>query len=215
MKLRQVVMAVVMAGMVTGVQAATAPAIKAGLWEMKMDSGNLGGAKSADMAKMQAAMKQMQAQLASMPPEQRKMIEAQMGGMGMSMSESGGVRVCLTDEDIKRDAIPVGDGKCTTTVKSRTAQRWVVAHVCKEPATTGEAEVVFEGDRAYRVHATGVMTSNGKQQPYDMRMSMRHVSKDCGSVKPASALRQQHQDHMQHMQHMRQMQENMQRPPVN
>jgi hypothetical protein len=86
-----------------------------------------------------------------------------------SMSGNGGIRICLTEEDIKRDAIPVSDGKCTSTVKSRTASRWVVSNSCTEPAMTGEAEVVFEGSQAYRVHAKGVVTQQGRQQPFDMK----------------------------------------------
>jgi hypothetical protein len=99
----------------------TTSSAQGGLWEMQMQGGSVGGAGMPDAAEMNKAMQQMQAQLAKMPPEQRKMIEAQMGNVGIAMSGNGGIRICLTDEDIKRDAIPVSDGKCTTTVKSRTA----------------------------------------------------------------------------------------------
>lgn len=120
-----------------------------------------------------------------------------MGNMGMSMSGNGGIRICLTEEDIKRDAIPVSDGKCTATVKTRTASRWVVSNTCTEPPMTSEAEVVFEGSQAYRVHAKGVMTQQGRQQPFDMKMRMQHVSSDCGAVKPVSQMQKQYQQQMQ------------------
>ena len=176
------------------------PPLKAGLWEMQMQGGSVGGAGMPDMAEVSKAMKQMKAQLANLPPEQRKMIEAQMGNAGVSMSESGGIRVCLTEEDIKREAIPISDGKCSATVKSRTATRWVVSNVCTEPAMTGEAEIVFEGSTAYRVHVKGAVTEKGKQQPFDMKMRMQHVSSDCGKVKSASALQAEHQKQMQQLQ---------------
>lgn len=179
--------------MATGVAvAAQPPQLKAGLWEMQMQGGSVGGAGMPDAAEMNKAMQQMQAQLAKMPPEQRKMIEAQMGNVGIAMSGNGGIRICLTEEDIKRDAIPVSDGKCTSTVKSRTASRWVVSNSCTEPAMTGEAEVVFEGSQAYRVHAKGVVTQQGRQQPFDMKMRMQHVSSDCGAVKPVSQMQKQY-----------------------
>lgn len=201
MNKRYSVMAVLMLGLVSvGAQAAQPPKLKAGLWEMQMQGGNMGGQQAPDMAQMQQAMQKMQARLAQMPPEQRKMVEAQMGGMGMSMGGNGGVRICLTEEDIKRDAIPVSDGKCASQVKSRTANRWVMTHACTDPVTSGEAEVVFEGSQAYSVHATGSVTRNGQKQPYDMRMRMQHVSADCGNVKPASEAHKQYQQQMQKMQ---------------
>lgn len=201
MNMRHSVMAVLVLGLVSvGVQAAQPPKLKAGLWEMQMQGGHMGGQKAPDAAEMNKAMQQMQAQLAKMPPEQRKMIEAQMGGMGMAVGGNGGIRICLTEEDIKRDAIPVSDGKCTSKVKSRSANRWVMTHACTDPVTSGEAEVTFEGPHAYRVKATGTVTRNGKAQPYEMGMRMQHVSADCGNVKPASEAHKQYQEQMQKMQ---------------
>jgi hypothetical protein len=88
-----------------------------------------------------------------------------------------GIRICLTDEDIKRDAIPVSnDGKCTSKIKSRSSNRWVIAHSCTEPVSSGEAEVNFESAKAYSVKAKGTMTQGGQTKPYEMSMRMQHVS---------------------------------------
>lgn len=189
--------AVVLAAMTGVAMAAQPPQLKPGLWEMQMQGGHMGGQQAPDAAEMNKAMQQMQAQLAKMPPEQRKMIEAQMGSMGVSMSGNGGIRICLTEEDIKRDAIPVSDGKCTSKIKSRTANRWVMTHACTDPVTSGEAEVVFEGSHAYRVKAKGTVVQNGKTQPYEMAMRMQHVSADCGKVKPASQMQKAYEQQMQ------------------
>ena len=177
-KCYSVVAALVLGVMSVGAQAAQPPTLKAGLWEMQMQSGSVGGAAMPEAAEMNKAMQKMRAQLANMPPEQRKMIEAQMGGMGVSMSGSGmGIRICLTDEDIKRDAIPVSnDGKCTSKIKSRSSNRWVIAHSCTEPVSSGEAEVNFESAKAYSVKAKGTMTQGGQTKPYEMSMRMQHVS---------------------------------------
>lgn len=201
MNMRHSVVAVLVLGaLATGAQAVQPPKLKPGLWEMQMQGGHMGGQQAPDAAEMSKAMQQMQAQLAKMPPEQRKMIEAQMGNMGVAMSNSGGIRICLTEEDIKRDAIPVSDGKCSSKVKSRTANRWVMTHACTDPVTSGEAEVVFEGSQAYRVKAKGTVVQNGKTQPYEMAMRMQHVSADCGKVKPASEAQKAYEQQLKHLQ---------------
>ena len=69
-----VVTALVLGLLATGAQAVQPPKLKPGLWEMQMQGGHMGGQKAPDMAEMNKAMQQMQAQLAKMPPEQRKMI---------------------------------------------------------------------------------------------------------------------------------------------
>src|SRR6218665_3690056 len=99
---------VVAAIVMTGLAQAAAPDIKPGLWEMKMEnSGGTPGMPSG--AEMEKAMKQMQASLAKLPPEQRKMMEERMGNTGMAFSGNGGMRVCLAKEDIQRNNIPLND----------------------------------------------------------------------------------------------------------
>lgn len=173
---------------------AAPPQIKPGLWEMQIQGGK--GVGMPDPAEMQQAMQKMQAQLAQMPPEQRKMIEAQMGNMGVSMSGTG-IRICLTEDDIKREQIPVSDGKCTTKVVTRTASRWVADITCTEPPTKGTAEVVFESAKAYRMSMNGTMLRDGKQQPYSMSTRMQHVASDCGKVKPVSQVQKEYEQQMQ------------------
>ena len=51
--------------------------MKAGLWEVKTTK------QVVDGQDMQAQMRQMQQQMASLPPEQRKQMEAMMGRQGM------------------------------------------------------------------------------------------------------------------------------------
>lgn len=158
------------------------PNLKPGLWEMKMQ--NAGGAGQPDMEK---AMKHMQAALAKMPPEQRKMMEEKMG---MAMGGSGGgIRVCLTDEDIKRQDIPMGDSKCSSTVKSRSAKHMRMTYVCAEPPSTGEVEAIFESPTSYLVKMKGTSNQNGKVQSIAMNTRATHVSSDCGGVKPQSEVR--------------------------
>lgn len=167
---------------------AASPNIKPGLWEMQMESSQ-GGPSAADMAKMQQAMKQMQAQLAQMPPEQRRMLEERMGSMSETFSDKG-IRTCITAEDLKQERIPLQDEKnCKTDITTRTATRWAAKTVCTQPAITSEAEAIFDSPTSYVVNAKGTITQQGQTKPYAMSMKWKYVSSDCGKVKPASEIR--------------------------
>ena len=64
-------------------QLAQSQVTKAGLWEVSSTSGG--------SAEIDTAMAQMQQQMASMPPEQRKQMEAVMARQGVNMSSTPGV----------------------------------------------------------------------------------------------------------------------------
>lgn len=169
-----------------GLLAGTASAedIKPGLWEMQIREASGKGAP--DVAEMKKAMQQMQAQMANLPPEQRKMMEAHMNNMGVSMSGSG-FRICLTPEDVRRQDIPMNDDNCKTTVTERSAKRWTATAVCQKPVMTGRAEAVFHSPVAYTVTVNGTTTEQGKKEPFSMIMDWKFVAADCGKVRPHSA----------------------------
>lgn len=173
--------------LMAGTALAQAPDIRPGLWEMKPQE--MQGAGMPDMAKMAQAMEQMKAQMSKLPPEQRKMMEEQMGNMGMSLTTSGGIRICMTREDIQRQQIPMHDERCKHTVREQSAKRWSATMTCTEPAMTGEAVATFDSPKAYTVAVKGVIKESGQQQPYAMTMKWAHVSDDCGAVKPRAAKR--------------------------
>ena len=84
---------------------------KPGLWEYTM---SMGGGQNSELA---AAQDKMAAELAKMPPEQRKMAEGIMAkrGTGMGGGVGGGttVQVCLTQERIDREDFGSGRGDCS------------------------------------------------------------------------------------------------------
>ena len=92
--------------------------MKAGLWEMKTIKQIMDGR---DMkAQMAAAQAQMQQQMASMPPDQRRQMEAMMSRQGMSMGGDGTARICISPEAAKRDEPMVDpEGRCKPTKMSR------------------------------------------------------------------------------------------------
>lgn len=175
--------------MLVAVAQAETPNIKPGLWEMKMEKSS-GGTGMPSGAEMEKAMKQMQANLARMPPEQRKMMEARMGNVGMAFSGNGGMRVCLDQDSIKRNDIPLNDDKnCKTTIKTQTARRWAADVACSQPPSTGQVEAVFESDTSYLVKIKGQRTTAGKMADYAMEMRYRYLGNDCGGLKPISQVR--------------------------
>src|SRR4051812_38220340 len=125
--------------------AAAQQRLKPGLWEMTN--------KIQGNAQMDQAMAEMQKQLAAMPPEQRKQMEAMMGGRGVQMGGMGpggmSMRVCLTREMVERDDIPAGNGDCKTTQQQRSGGTIKVTFACTRPPSSGESEVTLNGSDSF------------------------------------------------------------------
>ncbi|HET6491761.1 MAG TPA: DUF3617 domain-containing protein [Burkholderiales bacterium] len=153
--------------------------MRPGLWEhsftMKSQSGQ-----------MEKAMSEMQQQLASMPPEQRKKMEQMMAQQGMSMGAGGrSVKMCITKEQAERDELPQQEGRCSQQVVQRTATTMKVQFSCTgNPPTSGESEVTFASPTAYTGKSTVNTTVQGKPERMNMEQSGKWLSADCGSIKP-------------------------------
>lgn len=149
-----------------------------GLWEttMSMKSGS---------GEMEAAMKQAQAQMASMPPEQRKMMEDMMARQGLGMGgKPNVVRVCVTKERAERDELPVSeDGRCQHKVQ-RSGATIKVQFSCAQPPSTGEGEFTLTSDKAYQGRMVVTSTVKGKPERMEMTQSSRWLGSDCGVIRP-------------------------------
>ena len=125
-------------------QLAQSQVTKAGLWEVSSTSGGC--------AEIDTAMAQMQQQMASMPPEQRKQMEAVMARQGVNMSSTPGVvssKMCLTKEMIERSQMPVQtQGDCTSTTSNKTSTGMTFKFTCASPPSSGEGHYTFMGDSA-------------------------------------------------------------------
>lgn len=182
-------------GLSAGAAAQDRPNLKPGLWEMQMTKAPE-GAGMPDAAKMKAAMAKMEAQMASLPPEQRKRMQEMMGNSGVAFSGTG-MRLCLTAASLARDGVPMDNrAGCTTTVKTRTAQRWAASTVCTQPPSRGDVEAVFESPTAYRVNVQGTRADQGQQKPYSMSMRYQFIASDCGGVKPIDEVAREQQQRM-------------------
>ena len=164
-----------------GVQAQT---MKPGLWEMqtKMQGGS---------GEMEKAMAQMQQQMASMTPEQRKMMQDMMDKQGVGLGAGGlggmSVKVCMTKEMVERNEIPAQQGDCKNTASPRSGNTMKFAFSCTKPPSSGEGEVTFVSPQAYTSKMTVNTTASGKSERMSMESQGKWLSAECGAIKPMGA----------------------------
>jgi hypothetical protein len=164
---------------------AGAQTLKPGLWEIthKMQTGS---------GQMEQAMAQMQKEIASMPPEQRKAMEEMMARQGVKMGPGGpgggmSVKVCMTREMVERNELPAQQGDCRTTHQSRTGNTMKYGIACSNPPTRGEGQVTFASPEAYSMKMAMTTTTDGKPEQMNMEGSGKWLGPDCGSIKPHAA----------------------------
>jgi hypothetical protein len=167
--------------------AVSAQNLKPGLWEIQ---NQMQGANGSKMAK---AMADMQKQLASMPPDQRKMIEDAMAKQGAQMGtgQGGGmaVKVCMTQEMVERNDMGAQQGDCTHSNTPRAGNTLKFSFTCTKPPSRGEGTVTFVSPEAYTMNLKASATVKGREEAIDMQASGKWLGTDCGTVKPPTAKR--------------------------
>ncbi|MBI5722177.1 MAG: DUF3617 domain-containing protein [Burkholderiales bacterium] len=160
---------------------AQAQKVRPGLWENTVSIKSGGG-------QAEAAMAQMRAQLASMPPEQRAQVEAMMArqGMGMAPGKPNAVRSCITPEMASRSELHPGDKNCKSTGHSRSGNTVRFKFACENERGTaeGEGEFVLVSDTETKGKMFVNATRQGQAFRMDMVSSSKWIAADCGDVKP-------------------------------
>ncbi len=168
---------------------AAAQTMKPGLWEITNKMGGSGDSG----AKMAAAMEQMQKQMASMPPEQRKQMEKMMAQQGVNMSPGkpgGGMstKVCITKEMAARNEAPAqNSGDCKQETLQRSGNTTKFKYTCTKPPSTGEGEVTMTNPESYTMKMKINRDVKGKSEQMTMDAQGKWLSSDCGSIKPIAA----------------------------
>ena len=161
---------------------AHAQSMKPGLWEV---NNKMGGSPEMDKA-----MAQMQQQMASMSPAQRKQMEDMMAKQGVRMQPAAGggmtVQMCMTKEMVDRNDMPMQDG-CRMTQNSRSGNTMKMAFSCANPPSSGEGQVTFASPEAYTSKMTMRMQEGGKTETMSMATTGKWLKADCGNVKPPAA----------------------------
>lgn len=155
--------------------------MKPGLWEMTQAMRGQAGGK--DVA---AAQAQAQRELAALPPEQRKMVEAMMAKQGMSMPAGGNtVRVCISREMAERGQPPARqEGDCKTEWSPRKGNTITTKFTCNNPPSTGEGTIVFNSSESYTMNMKVTQTRGGKPETMTLQSTSKWVGADCGNLKP-------------------------------
>lgn len=157
---------------------AGAQSLKPGLWEIHHKSDN---------PQMAGAMAEMQQQMAQMPPEQRKQMEAMMAQQGVKMAPGAGgataMQVCLTKEMVERNDVPMQDG-CRVTQQQRNGNLMKMAFACTNPPSSGEGQVTFNSPESYASRMTVRSMAQGRTDTTTMESNGKWLKADCGNVKP-------------------------------
>lgn len=178
--------AIACAGLTLLAPHASAQNMKPGLWEI-----NHKMAGSGDMgAKMAAAQEQMQKQLASMPPEQRKQMEKMMADKGVAMAPGaapgGGnaLRVCVSKEMAARNEPPPQQGDCKQDMLQKSGNTTKFKFTCSNPPASGEGEYTLISPEAYTMKMKTTAQVKGKAENMNMESQGKWISNDCGNLKP-------------------------------
>lgn len=156
-----------------------------GLWEhhVKFKS------QSGEMEKNRA---DMQAQMASLPPDQRRRVEQMMAKKGMSFDAEGTtLRVCVTKEQAERmEPLPMNKANCRQEVLSRTSSSMKIRWTCGgDDPSNGEGEMRFSSDKSFTGRAVVNSVRQGKPDRMDVESTGSWISADCGDVKPRGAVK--------------------------
>ena len=158
--------------------AAGAQPLKPGLWEIHHKSDN---------PQMAGGMAEMRQQMAQMPPEQRKQMEAMLAQQGVKMAPGAGgataMQVCLTKEMVERNDIPMQDG-CRVTQQQRSGSTMKMAYACTNPPSSGEGQVTFNGPESYTSRMTVRSMAQGRTDTTTMESDGKWLKSDCGNVRP-------------------------------
>ncbi len=159
---------------------AGAQSLKPGLWEMH---NKIGG-----NAQMDQAMAEMQKQLAAMPPDQRKQMEAMMAQRGMAMAPASGgggmaVRTCMTKEMADRNDVPMQEG-CRITSQQRSGNTTKMAFACSNPPSSGDGQFTHHSGESYSSRMTVKTVVEGKNETMTMEGTGKWLGADCGNTKP-------------------------------
>ena len=156
---------------------ASAQNLKPGLWEVRH--------KLQGNPEMERQLEEARKQMAAMPPEQRRQMEAMMAGRGVQMGVGGhSVRMCLTREMVERNEIPAQQGDCRMTNQQRTGNTLKVSFTCTNPPSSGESRMTINSPESYAMKTTASSSIDGRVETMSVEGSGKWVGADCGSLKP-------------------------------
>lgn len=157
----------------------SSPKVEPGLWQLSVALKSQNGI-------LEAAIRQAQAQIKLMPPDERKQVEDAMASRGVQMGDQvSRLNVCIGKEDAERGLVPQQSTECTQQVVESGSTFMKVKFKCTStPPTSGEATVNFQSTKAYTSQGTLDTFMEGQPEHISVDQSGRWLSADCGNLKP-------------------------------
>jgi hypothetical protein len=151
-----------------------APDLLPGLWQYQAKTTTASG-------RLEAAMEQMQAQLAAMPPEQRQMVEQMMSsqGGGMNFLTNDAYTECLTQQDIQQLTLPLSEDGCSQTTEKVTASQYKLTIACPNDGMSGSGEynIINSKNLTAKIVLQGVI--EGEEETFTMTTTGKWISASC------------------------------------
>jgi len=184
-RMKQCTIAILLA--LSGTVFAQTSGMKAGLWEMKQIHQVVDGRDMA--AQMAAANAKMEQAMANMTPEQRKQMEAMMGGKSMpGQGASGGsMRVCISPAMAARDKPMVDpEGHCEPATVTHSGAKTSFEFHCAANGRTqvGKGETMANGDTVTTLMDMTMTDAQGSHTMHS-ESQMKYLGPDCQGIKPS------------------------------
>lgn len=150
-----------------------------GLWEHSFSMTSKDG-------KAEQTMKEMKAQLANLPADQRKLVEDMMAGQGVSLNDEGAsVKNCMTQAEIDKGQLPQKDDSCTQELTDLGKNKFKVSISCAgNPPSSGTGEIHFSDSKAYTGKSTYTTGVGDQREIMYVDQKGKWLSADCGDIKP-------------------------------
>ncbi|NHZ91957.1 DUF3617 family protein [Massilia sp. CCM 8733] len=164
---------------------ALAQTMKPGLWENTSKT-------TSQNPQIAEAMAEMQKQLASMTPEQRKAM-GQIGGQAgapqfdMNADGSATIKLCITQkmlDDAGGNFLGPQDGNCTHKKSPLLGGTQSFSFTCKNPPASGQGKVSFQGGTSYTSTMTMSSSAAGQQDTMLLEGRGKWLGANCGGLKP-------------------------------
>jgi hypothetical protein len=156
-----------------------AQAVRPGLWEITNDITDGQHSLMAEHQKM----------LATMSPEQRKIIENALKKGGADL-ESAGImkfKMCLTREMAMQYELPIQQhDNCSYKRSPSVGGTILLSFTCTNPSASGEGQVSLLADTGYRMKLRTTANVGGQRQTMHSDSSGKWLRADCGNLKPVA-----------------------------
>lgn len=174
-------LAALLAVLATTTSAASGPAVRPGLWEVRLVRQYMDGRDVT--ALVPAALTGIQSLMGNLTPQQRKQMETTFGRLPASTTQ----QLCVSPEMAAGDKpLLPPDLKCEPTLFERAGNRIVFEFNCadRNRSTAGKGESTLASESVY-TRIDFVTTDANGRHAWRNETQASHVGPDCGKLKPA------------------------------